>query len=111
MRRTIRFHLDEHVDPAIADGLRRRRIEVITATEAGLLGATDEVHLAAANAEQRVILTNDSDFLRLHAQGRLHPGIVYCHQQSRSVGKIIRSLEMIWEVFEPEEMRNRVEFI
>lgn len=39
MPRTIRFHLDEHIDPAVADGLRRRHIEVTTAAEAGLLGA------------------------------------------------------------------------
>lgn len=24
MARTIRFHLDEHIDPAVADGVRRR---------------------------------------------------------------------------------------
>ena len=35
MARTIRFHLDECCDPAIADGLRRRSIDVTTSQEAG----------------------------------------------------------------------------
>jgi hypothetical protein len=36
---------------------------------------------------------------------------VYCHQQSRSIGEMIRTLELSWEVLEAEEIRNRVEFI
>lgn len=111
MPRTIRFHLDEHVDPAIADGLRRRRIDVTTARDAGLLGASDEDHLSFANNEQRVIVTNDSDFLRLHAEGCPHPGIVYGHQQSRSMGDILHRLGLIWEILEPGEMRGRIEFL
>jgi predicted nuclease of predicted toxin-antitoxin system len=111
MVRTIRYHLDEHVAPAIADGLRRRGMDVTTSTDAGLLGAEDSAHLAFGRDHGRVIFTNDSDFLRLHDDGVEHCGIVYCHQQSRSVGEIIRGLELIWEVLEPEEMRNRVEFL
>jgi hypothetical protein len=33
--------LDEHVASSIADGLRRRNIEVTTTAEAGLAGADD----------------------------------------------------------------------
>ena len=33
MARTIRFHLDECCDPAIADGLRRRSIDVTTSQD------------------------------------------------------------------------------
>ena len=32
----IRFHLDEHVDPAIATALRRAGIDVTTTNDAGL---------------------------------------------------------------------------
>lgn len=111
MPRTIRYHLDEHVEFAVAEGLRRRGINLTTTAEAGLLGADDLDHIAFAVAGGRVIFSNDSDFLRLHDQAVEHPGIVYCHQQSRSVGEMIRGLELIWEILEPEEMRNRLEFI
>lgn len=67
--------------------------------------------MAFAVDNSRVIVSNDPDFLRLHDQGVEHPGIAYCHQQSRSIGEMIRALELIWEILEPEEMRNRVEFI
>jgi uncharacterized protein DUF5615 len=111
MARTIKFHLDEHVASAVADGLRRRGIDVATTPDASLLGATDPQQLSSATANARVIFTNDPDFLHMHDQGVAHAGIAYCHRQSRSVGEIIGALELIWEVLEPEEMHNRVEFI
>src|SRR5262245_2890247 len=111
MPRTIRFHLDEHVDPAIADGLVRRGIDVTTTAGAGLLGADDIDHLRFAANDNRVVVTNDGDFLRLHDAGEPHSGITYCQQGSRSIGDIIRALELIWEVLEPDEMRGSIEFM
>ena len=55
MPQTIRFHLDEHCSHAIAAGLRRRGVDVTTATDAGLLRAPDEQHLAFGLAEGRVV--------------------------------------------------------
>lgn len=111
MPRTIRFHLDEHVPHAVADGLRRLGIDVTTTTDAGLLGADDTAQVAFGVTEQRVIFTEDDDFLRLASQGAEHAGLVYCHQNSRSIGQVVRALELVWEVYEPAEMANRIEFI
>jgi predicted nuclease of predicted toxin-antitoxin system len=111
MPRTIRFHLDENTDPAITAGLRRHGIDVTTSQEMRLLGAVDIVQLAHAHAEQRVLFTHDSDHLTLSAQGIEHSGLAYCHQKKHSIGQIIVGLILIWEVLEPDEMRNRVEFI
>jgi predicted nuclease of predicted toxin-antitoxin system len=111
MARTIRFHLDEHVAHAVAAGLRRLGIDVTTTTEAGLLGAADADQLAYGLAERRVIFTEDDDFLALAAAGATHAGLAYCQQNTRSIGQIIRGLELIWEVYEPHEMSNRIEFL
>lgn len=111
MPRTIRFHLDEHVATAVAEGLRRLGIDVTTTPEAGLIGASDQAQLAHSVGQSRLLFTQDDDFLALASQGVEHPGLVYCKQQSRSVGQIVRGLELLWEVYEPEEMKNRVEFL
>lgn len=110
MPRTIRFHLDENCHRAIAEGLRRRGIDVTTTPEVDLLSATDEEQVAYALPSGRVIFTQDRDFLRLHSRGVPHPGIVYCDKDTRSIGEIIRFLVLIWEVSEPEEMAGQVEF-
>ncbi len=111
MPRTIRFHLDEDVDPAIAESLRRQGIDVTTSQEVGLLGAPDPIQLAHAHAGGRVLFTHDDDHLRLNAEGVEHAGIAYCHRLRRSLGEIVDGLVLIWELCDPEEMANRVEFL
>jgi predicted nuclease of predicted toxin-antitoxin system len=111
MPRTIRYHLDEHCPHAVAVGLRRLGIDVTTTTDAALLRSPDEQHIAFALAERRVIFSQDEDFLALAARGTPHAGIVYCRQQIRSIGEIIATLTLLWEVYEPEEIAGRVEYI
>jgi predicted nuclease of predicted toxin-antitoxin system len=111
MPRTIRFHLDENCDPRIAAGLALHGVDVTTTPAAGLLQASDEVQLAYAVAQRRVIVTQDTDFLRLAAAGQETPGVAFYPDQGRSLGQIIHALLLIWEVYESEEMRNRVEFL
>ena len=111
MARTIRFHLDECCDPAIANGLRRRNIDVTTSQEAGLIEAEDEQQAAYGLTENRVIFTHDADFLRLQAAGVPHAGIIYRAKDTLSLGEIIKRLVLIWEIYEPKEMVNRVEFL
>lgn len=106
----IRFHLDEHVDPAIAAGLRAHGINVTTTIEARLRAADDLQHFEFARAENRVVVTHDADFLRL-ADTVVHRGIAYCAASSRSIGQIIRSLILVWEVLTPDEMAGQVEYL
>jgi predicted nuclease of predicted toxin-antitoxin system len=106
----IRFHLDEHVDPAIALGLARRGIDVTTTNQAGLAGATDEGHLAFVLKEGRVIFSQDDDFLKLAASGASHCGVIYNKQGSKTIGQIIEFLEMIDACMSEAEMRQHVEF-
>lgn len=72
MPRTIRFHRDEHCDPAIAAGLRLHGVDVTTTPEAHLLSAEDEEHVAYGVTTGRVVFTQDQDFLRLHAASVEH---------------------------------------
>jgi predicted nuclease of predicted toxin-antitoxin system len=62
MARTIRFHLDEHCDPAIAAGLRLHGVDVTTTAQAGLFGAEDVEHVAYGVSTGRVVFTQDQDF-------------------------------------------------
>ena len=106
----ISFYLDEHVARAVAFGLRRRGIDVLTVQEAGLAGESDRSHLTLATAQRRVIFTQDDDFLRLHAQGISHAGIVYGHRRM-PIGDVIRGLVLISNILTPNEMCDHVEFL
>ncbi len=102
MGRGIKFHLDENVNNAIANGLRKRGIDVTTTPEQKLISASDEVQLEFSLSQGRVIFTQDTDFLRLNKLIVNHFGIVYCPQQTKSIGQIIQNLILIWELLEPE---------
>jgi predicted nuclease of predicted toxin-antitoxin system len=106
----IRYYLDEHVPRAVTQGVRRRGGDVLTVQEAGLRGAADGEQLAHAVATGRVVVTQDTDFLRLHADGRAHRGIIYASQYL-SVGEIIRGLMLIQDLLTAEEMVNHLEFL
>jgi predicted nuclease of predicted toxin-antitoxin system len=108
--RKISFYTDEHVSRAVIQGLRHRGIDVLTVPEAGLMGASDQEHLNRALQEGRVIFTQDDDFLRLAAAGNPHAGIVYARQHT-SVREILRSLRMIYEVLDAEDMTGHIEFL
>lgn len=107
----IQFHLDENIPNAIAQGLQQHGIDVTTTGSAGLIGATDLEQLAFAMADRRVIFTQDSDFLKLHNQGVPHMGIVYGVKDRRSIGEMLTTLILIWEVLTVEEMQGKIEFL
>jgi predicted nuclease of predicted toxin-antitoxin system len=106
----VKYYTDEHVSRAVIRGLRARGVDVVTTPEAGMMSATDEEHLEFAFREGRVLVTQDEDFLKLHAAGIEHAGIVYAHQ-SDSIGEVIRGLMLIQQVLLAEEMRQQVEFL
>lgn len=107
----MRFHLDEHVAHAIAEGLRRRGIDVSTTIDADLLSAPDEDHLSFALQERRVIYTQDADFLRNAANDSNHYGVVYCPHGKRSFGDVIRFLALMHDVMAEDEMQGQVEYL
>ena len=107
----LRYHLDESVRNAVAEGLRKRGIDVTTPVEVNLIGTSDEAHLQFARSVNRIIVTHDDDYLRLDHQGLEHEGIAYCHQQARSIGQIIIKLAWLWRSRTAEDMRGKIEFL
>ena len=110
MAERITFYMDEHVAKSVTEGLRRRGVDVVTVQELGLQSGEDQQHLQRAAQEGRVVVTQDTDFLRLHAAGVSHGGIVYAPQQT-PVPQMLRGLMLIYDVLTPEDMIRHVEFL
>jgi uncharacterized protein with PIN domain len=106
----ISFYLDEHIHGAVAEGLRRRGANVLTVQEAGRTGLSDAEQLSFAQAEQRVIVTMDSDFLSIAEKGAAHAGIAYANPR-RLIGDLIGALMLISDVLTPADMANHVEYL
>jgi len=57
------------------------------------------------------MVTQDQDVLRLAAQKEIiHAGVV-CAPQSRSIGELVRLLDLLAQVSSAEEMKDRVEYL
>ena len=87
---------DVHVVPAIVqEALPRRGMDVATARQRGLQEADDNVSLAAAVAEERVMLTN-ADFLMFaahcSANNKTVAPIYFWPQQGRPIGEMVRHI-------------------
>jgi len=110
MVQPIRFYTDEHVPRAVIRGLRQRGVNVMTVPEVGLLGATDEEHLATAKDQTRVLVTRDEDFLKLHVISPDHAGIAMV-PHGMSIGDTIRGLMLIYQLLTVEEMMGHLEYL
>lgn len=107
----IRFYLDKNLPIAIAEQLRRRGIEVVTARDLNVLGRSDDSHLQLAISTGYVLCTNDADFVEIDAHGIEHTGIVFGQQHKHGIGDWVRYLELIHAIYEPEDMWNHVEYL
>jgi len=107
----VKFHTDENVAEAVAQGLRRRGFNVSTTVEAGMCGADDEQQLAHALAESRVIITHDADMLRLASAGAAHAGIAYCYNQKYKPGQLLQKILALAGRVSEEKMRGRIQFL
>lgn len=95
---------------AVAEGVRRRGGDALTTQEAGRRGLSDGEQLAYATQQRRVVVTQDTDFLRLHATGITHHGIAYA-SPGLSIGEIIRGLMAMLEQMTADDLLDHVEFL
>ena len=107
----IRYPFDEHIPCAVAKALRRYGIDVTVPSDVKLLQASDSSHLAYALQNGRVMVTQDADYIRLHAKGVPHMGIAYSRSGMLNVGDFVEQLIYIYEASSPDEMQGHVEYI
>ena len=112
---TVKLYMDEHIHKAVTNGLRIRGVDVLTVQEDGLAGEPDLLILDRATALNRLIFSQDRDFLieanRRQVEGIEFGGLVYGHQVEVSIGDCIYGLELIAKLGMPEEFINRVEYL
>lgn len=111
MAAAINLYLDENLTHKIAVQLRQKGIDVVTVYDLGLAGDTDINHLVRATEMGRVLVTADTDFLRLAAEGMEHTGIVFGVQEDHSIGDWVNALEMLCFVYSADDMKNHVEYL
>jgi hypothetical protein len=112
---SVRLYMDHHVDAAITEGLQRRGIDVLTCRDDGTTTWDDERLLARASQLGRALFSQDDDPLaiahRWQHEGRTFAGLIYGHQLDLSIGQAVRDLGLIAQVYDPDDLRDRVEYL
>ena len=111
MADSIKFYFDQHIHAAIASSLETHGIDVLTAQDAGRCGMSDADQLQFAEANRRVLVTHDTDYLVLASTGVPHAGIAWFHATKYSIGQAIQMLLLLHQVLEQDDMVNRVEYL
>jgi hypothetical protein len=108
------LYLDEHIQAALAQGLRVRGVDVLTTQEAGNISLDDEGQLRFAVTQGRSLLSyNKRHFAKLHydwmAAGRNHSGIILSDQLA--AGIVLRRLMKLYFSLTREQLENRLEYL
>ncbi|MBI1924433.1 DUF5615 family PIN-like protein [Candidatus Poribacteria bacterium] len=93
-----RLYSNENFPLPVVDELRRLGHDVLTIQETGMANQefSDEAVLAAANADNRAVLTiNRKDFRHLHRRSANHKGIIICTADLDFIGQGWRIHEAI----------------
>ncbi len=88
-----RFYSNENFPQGAVEELRKLGHDVLTSLEAGKANQRipDEEVLAFATNENRILLTlNRKHFMKLHASGDEHSGIVVCTQDNDFIRLALR---------------------
>ena len=110
----IQLYLDEDINVLVADLLRARGFDTITARDAGELHATDTEQLAYAVSQVRTLVThNRTDFEELvqayFVSEQMHYGVFFAVR--RSPQEIAQRLLVILNRVTADEMQNQVRYI
>ncbi len=110
----IKLYLDEDVSVLVAELLRIRGFDAVTARDAGQLEKSDEEQLAQALSQSRALLThNRSDFetlaLRYFREGQPHYGVIIAVQHPEY--EIVDRLLVILNNVAADEMQNQLVYI
>ena len=74
----------------------------------------DDRLLDRAGELGRVLFSQDDELAEAELrqrEGRDFAGVIYAHQLAITIGQCVRDLEIIAKAAEPEDLRNRVEFL
>jgi hypothetical protein len=117
----LKFLLDEHVSPQVAEGLRRRSKEIkvwgLAEWEKGrLLGLSDALLLETAAAQELTLVTYDRKtippLLKVWAEEfRDHGGVVFVDEKTipaPDFGGLIRALRLLWSEANQWDWTNRI---
>lgn len=118
----MRLLTDSHIPTAVAEQLRRRGIDALALPEwmgGALRNASDELVLASAYFEKRIMVTYDCRTIppllkTLAETGQRHGGVILVDERTLrfdNAGGLVRALQRVCSDEAPDGWEDRVAFL
>ena len=107
----IRLFFDENMPIGLAQQLRNRGTDVVTALDRQALGASDLSHLEWAKMYGYVVCSYDRDFTRIDSRGVSHGGIVFVPGDYRDYGTMLNFFLLFRDVYSLEQMKDTLIYL
>ena len=112
----MRLLLDHHLSPRVAEALRAKGHDVITARSIQAEAAADRPLWELAIELRRVMVTyNACDFAPIYNQlwqeGKAHPGLIIVHPRTIAQGDIGAQVAALEQCLNGPDLSNRMEFL
>jgi hypothetical protein len=109
----VGLYFDVHVDHAVAEQLRLKQVDVLTAQDDGCDRLKDDELLERASQLGRPVVTHDIRFKAMAEEWQRHNrvfcGLNFAHPMQVSVGQMVRDLELIATATDPQDWQSVVE--
>jgi hypothetical protein len=113
-RVTLGLYFDHNIPAAVAEGLRRRGVDVLMARDDGYSAADDEALLSRAMELGRLLVSIDRDFRRIatayQREGREFGGVLTV-RSAANIGLVISDLEVVAQTARDRELSGLVLYI
>lgn len=110
----VRLYFNHNVSRAIAQGLRLRAVDVLTALEDGTHRLADPELLDRATALGRALVSSDEDLVvearRRQRAREAFAGVIYA-PQDLPVGLCVEELEVVAKAGEPKDLAGSLLFL
>jgi predicted nuclease of predicted toxin-antitoxin system len=98
-RKKARFLVDENIECVVLDTLRESGFNAVSTNDVGISGHPDENVLAFAKRDDRVLLTNDADFLDDRKFPYPHnPGVVVLPSAQGKIKALLGALSDVMNI-------------
>ncbi|MGH2588355.1 MAG: DUF5615 family PIN-like protein [Dehalococcoidia bacterium] len=112
---SIGLYFDHHVPRIVAEQLRKRDVDVVTAAGVHPNLLPDDLLFERSVRMGRVFVSQDQDFhaiaARWQQESRPVPGLAYFPQVGLDIGRIVKDLEIIAKTQDEGEMLSQVHYL
>lgn len=105
----IKVYAHENIERSIIFSLEQKGFDITSVNRENMRGLSDKDQFDFAVKNERVVLTRDSDFLKI-CEGREHPGVLYIPKR-RKRKEIVKRVVRILELLDSDDLEDQILFV